>query len=128
MRRNDQSQRELYEGQMSDEGLDPETGRTAPAPRAHIFPALYDGTKAAAQSSVGGTIAGTALGAFAYFLGLAWIRGGSAGAKNWLKAKFVNVTPSSTTSLPVGKAKNTNTTTSGSTATAPAAAKTGVIA
>jgi predicted phage gp36 major capsid-like protein len=129
MRRNDRAEREKYEAQMSDEGIDPETGDrpTRNTHSEHVFPALYNGTRKAAQSSVGGTIAGTALGAFGYFLGLAWVRGGAAGAKNWLKAKFVNVVPGSTTSLPVGTAKNTNTTTAGSSATAPATSTSGAL-
>jgi hypothetical protein len=122
MRTNDQAQRELYEGQMRDEGLDPTTGLLAPrAPRENAFPSTFDkAARGAFASSVGGTIAGTALGGFAFFLGMAFYRGGSAGGKNWLKAKFLNIVPNSTTSLPVGTAKNTNTTTAGSTAKAPA--------
>lgn len=120
MRRNDRAQRDYYESKMRSEGIDPTTG-TPLRPPAPSGPLPYEPKiRDAFSSSPGGTIAGTVLGGLAYFLGLAWVRGGSAGAKNWVKAKFINVTPSSTTSLPAGTAKNTNTTTAGSTAKAPA--------
>jgi len=52
-------------------------------------------------SSAGGTAAGAALGAFAYFLGVAYLRGGPAGAKSWLAAKFVNKPSGTLTSVPL---------------------------
>lgn len=128
MRKNDDAQRAKYEGQMADDGLDPSTGRKA-ARASSVFPTVVDkAARGAFGSSMGGTIAGTALGGFAYFLGLAFFRGGSAGAKNWLKAKFANIVPGSTTSLPIGTATKTNTTTSGSTATAAGKPTTGAVA
>lgn len=130
MRRNDAAQREKYESQMRSEGIDPATGLPTSSP--HRQPIALTGVDRAARgvlsSATGGTVAGTALGGFVYFLGLAWLRGGSAGAKNWLKAKFANITPGSTSSLPIGKATTTNSTTSAPGATSAGTKKTGAIA
>lgn len=125
MKRNDAANASRYEQMMRDEGLDPDTGlelESPRAPRSPFAPRLDRQFRSAASSSAGGTIAGTALGALAYFMGVAYLRGGGAGLKNWLKAKFVNITPGSTSSLPVGKSTTTNATTSPG-ATAPAAAR-----
>lgn len=81
--------------QMRAEGFDPETGlptnpvrnrdlRTGPPGRVLV------GATKAAGSSAGGTVAGLFLGGFFYFLGVATLRGGPAGARAWLGAKFLN--------------------------------------
>lgn len=46
----------------------------------------------------GGTLAGVFLGGFAYFLGVAFLRGGPRGARNWMAAKFLNKTAGTLTS------------------------------
>lgn len=129
MRRNDDAQREHYESQMRDEGIDPVTGIPArPARQPIAFSGVDKAARGALSSATGGTVAGTALGGFVYFLGLAWLRGGSAGAKNWLKAKFANITPGSTSSLPSGAPTTTNATTAPAGATSAGTKKTGAIA
>jgi hypothetical protein len=76
-------------------------------------------TQKALTSSAGGTAAGVVLGALAYFLGAAYLRGGAAGAKSWLAAKFVNKPTGTSTSVPTSavssakSASGTSSTTTG---------------
>lgn len=81
------------------EGIGPpsgdETSPTAPAPTGGPSPSVNK------SKGSGGTVAGLFLGAFAYFLGLAFLRGGPTGAKNWMAAKFLNKPAGTLTSAPL---------------------------
>lgn len=94
---NERLERLHYEDEMRAEGRDPATGGRS-------SPSWYDRANSRAgkivSSGPGGTAAGVVLGAFCYFLGLAYIRGGRAGASAWLKAKFVNKTTSEPDAVP----------------------------
>ena len=71
------------------------TKRQAPVQLANL-----DSAARRAAAGPGGTIAGLILGAFAYFAGASLVRGGPAGLRNWLRSKFLNITPGAASSAP----------------------------
>ena len=98
-RENEASQRERIEGQMRAQGINPKSGRpyNAPAPPAPLSGRLHGQLK----SGGGGTFAGAALGALAFFTLRAYVEGRWSGVKAFYAAKFLNKTSSVPNPVPI---------------------------
>lgn len=105
LRRADREQSEQAKQQLRDEGVDPDTLLPLERSGGGVSPATDRALRRyldkTSRSSVGGTVAGGALGALAYFVGVAFLRGGWPGVKGWFAAKWLNKPPP----IPAGAVK-----------------------
>jgi hypothetical protein len=108
MREAEAAQRAQAESEMRAEGLDPATGQSR---KAGYGTGFEHRARAALTGNAGGTAAGAMLGALCYFVALAYLRGGTAGVKSWLAAKFVNKPTGTASPVPLSASTGSSTTT-----------------